>query len=173
MAVGAQVTVQLLWPRRLPVRAQSVVLGVIVAIMAVEQLHYYFETHLPIYNEQILQYYDYAGEDALFRSADFPPGTVVHIVSDSAIDFGYGRDILRFLNPHASLVIESPAALDEYEIARIPRAVDNAFFVQINDIETIELLHSYFELDGPYLSPNDIPLLKQLLLFYAHAEGRN
>jgi 4-amino-4-deoxy-L-arabinose transferase-like glycosyltransferase len=172
VAVGLSYTTQLLWHPRLSIRYQSIALTVLVGAFALVQIHDYFGPHLDFYNVQIRYNFTYDGEDAVFRAADFEYGTQVIIFSDNAIDRNYGLAIFDYLARSALLYTISPQTLTELRIANIPQTMDNAFFVEPDDEQTIRWLHKYFVLEEPTYSPYNVPSDQQLVLYYAPAHNQ-
>ncbi|MCB9436779.1 MAG: glycosyltransferase family 39 protein [Anaerolineales bacterium] len=172
IAVGLRYTPSLL---RFPKELQAVVMGVLVMAIMGWQVHYYFGEHLELFNTQSRLAFAYDGEDALFRSREFPPGTHIYIISSSAIDLGYGRGVIDFFADDVTLHVVEPTLFTPEYIAEMPKTGDKAFFIEHFDKPVLDLLLMNFYLDGPYYSPySTTPIKKQLALFYAdkrHQQG--
>jgi 4-amino-4-deoxy-L-arabinose transferase-like glycosyltransferase len=158
MALGFSKTITLFRIKR-----QGALLWVLVIICAIGQMLYYFGPHLASYNRQIRQGMD--AEDALFRSAQFPPGTQVLIVtSDPTITEAYAQTLLQFLADglEVKLLTElTPAAL-----ARLSPDRDHAFFIAPGDQHSIDALTGYFDAQPAQSSPYPIPPEQAYLLYY-------
>ena len=75
VALGIRVPLDLLWRgERFGLRAGALMVALAVAI-AVGQVVYYFGPHLDHFNRELRLQVAHDVEDALLRSADFPPGT--------------------------------------------------------------------------------------------------
>lgn len=171
MAVGLRYTPRLL---HLPHELQMGLVAIGVIAITVGQTHYYFGDHLTTFNLQSREKYGYDGEDALFRSRDFPAGTHIFLISYSAIEEGYGRGVIHFLSDGMTLSIVEPHLFTEGYISRISPQGDKAFFIEHFDQRSLELLVQHFYLEGPYYSPySATPIHKQLVLFYAAARNQN
>lgn len=169
MAVGLRYAVHWLWSPRIPEAVQNLVLTGIVSVLMALQINYYFGTHLDIFNDQFRSPATYDGQDALFRSTSFPPGTQVYIISDETMDRTLADYILRYLNGEISVEILSPQTLSVEQLAALPATVDKAFFIEPLDRTTFERLQQVFSLPSPQISPFNVPLPRQLVLFYLPA----
>ncbi len=176
-AAGLRYGVALLLPPRVFMPGQERLLrrmawvGVpaLLAVFAVLHLDYYYGAHLAMFNHQIRSYWAYDGQDALLRSAQFPPGTRVHIFVANTIDTNYARGILGFLADGLEVQVYAPDVLPVSVVANLPRVMDHAFFIAPDDARTLNLIQQFFVLSGPAFSPYDIPVDKQLVLYYAPA----
>ena len=169
IAIGFRYTAQLIWHPRLSLRYQSLALAVLVSVFAFAQIFFYATIHLDRYNQQIRQNARYDGEDAILRSSDFDFGTQVYIFSEETIDQNYGRGVLNFLTDGVLFYVISPRTLNEQRIANMPQTMDNAFFLDPYDQQTLRWLQKYFILEEPQYSHYNVPSEKQLVLYYAHA----
>lgn len=167
IAVGIQTSVALLWPKRS--RLLTVLLAALCIVMAAEQVRYYFGPHLTRYNQQLRQRYD--SEDAMFRSATFPWGTQIHVLTRSLPSPVYLSGVLSYLADGLNVFVLSPDDLTAGYLTGLARGVDQAFFVEQGDPQTVELLKQHFDLEGPFNSPYNIPWESQLLLYYARYGG--
>ncbi len=133
---------------------------------AVAQVAYYFGPHLTTYNRQIRPYYD--SEDAIFRAADLPGETMVHIVSDHSLTEGYLSSALSYLADNKVVTVHSPSAISTQYLSTLPRNVSQAFFIEPTDnLTRIALQQTYsLSLKGPYTSPYPLDPSKQLLLYF-------
>lgn len=171
IALGVRYTAALLWQKRLPVRYQHAVVGLIVLMMAAGQVNYYFGEHLSMYNQQIRQYWRYAGEDAVFRASKLPDYTSVYIVSEQAINGAYAIDILKVFQPNLIIrVIPSNQDKLHHELSISPYH-QYAFFIEPDDHAMLQFLKTRFtKLDGPFKGDLDsIEASRQLVLYRAKA----
>ncbi len=167
MAVGLRYTSHLIWAER---RYASLAMGFVIVLFAIGQVNYYFDEHLDLFNYQTRKQWHYDGEDAIFRSVDFAPHTRIYIITDQAIDEHYGNKMLAYLSDKNLFVeIIHPQDLDHERMARMPNNVDNAFFIDRHDQRTLQLLETYFFLEGPSFSPYEVLEWKELALYYARA----
>ncbi len=168
MALGLRAVVPLILPTWLNARLGAVLMsGAALAIAAI-QIGFYFGPHLQFYNQQIRPIPD--DEDALFRSVPFPPGTMIHLVTDEKIADSYVYGLLGYLADHLTVAIIHPNELTPEFFASLPRSVDHAFYVEPLDTATPPLLAQHFTLQPPAYSPFNVPREKQYVLYYAASD---
>lgn len=139
------------------------------------QAHYYFGAHLDSANYHLRHMRGSPdGEDAMFRSRDFPPDTRIHIISEVIYDRNYAQGIIDYLADDLIVKTLTPAELDALYLATLPRNVDHAFFLEPGDAESLNAIYRVFPLLGPpELTPYEgVPFDKQLVLYYAPRVGR-
>ena len=162
-AVGIRFTLPLIVPRRFAFRAAF---G-LAAALALWQAFYYFGPHLDVYNRQLRLYRD--GQDAIYRSLDFPQGTGVHVIGVVVLyDFDVAQMLHYFGRDDLLVDIRTQPPTPE-QIASLPRDRDHAFYVEPEDTRTVELLRQTFDLEPPQYSPFNVPADRQLVLYYASA----
>ncbi len=167
IAAGLRYTLALIWPDGRAVYQRLILVGALVAVVGVAQVTYYFGPHLEILNVEARASKDGDGEDALLRSVDFPPGTHIHIITDSSFDVGYGRDLLAFLRDRLTLHVTPPAQFTSQYLDDLPRTVDHAFYILQGDQKTLHRLYYHFpRIEARGLSPYNVPVDKQLMLYY-------
>ncbi|MFN8374098.1 MAG: glycosyltransferase family 39 protein [Anaerolineae bacterium] len=160
--LGLYVTLQLVlrrerWLRRL--------LALAVVVMALAQVYYYFAIHVPLYNDQSRLYED--SQDAVFRSANFPPGTQIHIIADPVAYHDYARSVLWFLRDDLAIDVISPLDFTPDYLEHLPHGTDHAFFMVPQDAASRDLLGRYFTVGVGQHSPYPLPPHRELLLYYA------
>ncbi len=131
------------------------------------QADYYFNIHLPLYDQQfraVLAYPD--GQDAVLRARDFPAGTQLHLISQQPIAPDYVHGLLSFIRPDLALTIMPPDALTEAYLDTLPRGVDHAFFLEAYDIASLDRLRARMPLQVARYSPYDLTLEQQFVLYY-------
>jgi hypothetical protein len=171
MAVGIRQLLPMLLPPRTSPRFQYAWMLLVAGMLGLLQLHYYFGEHLDIFNQQIRQHRTADGEDALFRSQEFPPGTHIYMIGEpTVLDEGYGKGMLSFLADELTLRVLKPEDVDEEWVSTLPVGIDYAFYIMPDDRETWQLLSSHFYLEGPSYSPYGVPEDKELVLYYADSE---
>ncbi|MBI5671116.1 MAG: glycosyltransferase family 39 protein [Chloroflexi bacterium] len=161
LALGVRYTLPLLRPGW---RGWPPVMVALAAVMAFAQMRYYFGHHLEVYNRQLRPGFD--SEDPIFRAAHFPPGTHVHIISNSTLGQQYLSGIVGYLNSGLVLDVRTPLETSREYLASLIRGVDHAFFVEPTDAGTLTLLQEQFRLGVPHFSPFNVPRDRQLVLFY-------
>jgi hypothetical protein len=160
IAVGISAVTRLL----LPERRAWLLAGALTIVLAVLQIGYYFGPHLSVYNYQVRLFDD--GQDALFRSADFPPGTQVHVIGFVPL-YEFDREVmLRYLGLDIHLDVWWDRLTHE-RIVGLPRDVDHAFFLEPEDTYSLDIIRQYFDLEPPQYSPFNVPADRQLVLYYA------
>lgn len=174
LAVGIVQGIRLIFPAgQRWRRAQMAVIVPVVMAIGVYQVDYFFNQHIPLYNRQIWDNYRYAGEDALLRSADFAPGTLIVVCSVSALDLAYGQNILNYLGDGLTLHLMSPAQFTGGLREPLPQDRDIAFFVESEDGPDVAWLHQNYALvRGPYYSPYNVPPERKMVLYYIPAQQR-
>ncbi len=163
LALGVRYLLALLWPGR----AALALLLALTAFMALRQGVYYFDRHLEFYNWQIRPTYD--SEDAMFRSAGFPAGTQVHVISQGSYGAQYLSGVLGYLaeNPGLSVDVVLPEDFNRAYLDGLPPEADHAFYLEPYDVRAIGLLQQqYGDLLDPRFSPYNVPPERQLVLFY-------
>jgi 4-amino-4-deoxy-L-arabinose transferase-like glycosyltransferase len=162
MAVGLNDTLSLFWTH---VRSRAILVGIIVLIFASGQVAYYFGPHLTFYNNQIRPLPD--EEDAMFRSASFPPFTRIYLITTTSPDQSYMYGVLGFVADTLTLNILTPDQVTPEYLATLSHRLDNAFYVEPSDQTTLALLRQYFELEPPQYSPYNLLVSQQFILYYA------
>ncbi len=165
-AVGIRCTLPLIWPEG---RWQPLLMAVLVIALALTQAGYYFEVHLPLYEQQRASWPHRDAQDAVLRSLDFPAGTAIHIISAVPPDPNFLAGVLRFMRD--DLTVDTVAS-DEFTadtIAGLQTGIDHAFFIEPDDTATLRLLRNYFTLSPPQASPYDLPADYQFVLYYAES----
>jgi len=164
-AVGIRTLVALLWPKR----GRNGVVAGIVTLLAVGQVTYFFGPHLARYNEQLRQTFD--SEDAIFRSAAFPWGTQIHILTAIHPGQVYLSGLANYLADGLLVFVLPPADLTPAYVNALSQSLDHAFFIEPYDSATVDELAARFTLDGPYTSPYNLPPYRQLWLYYTKASA--
>lgn len=165
-AIGLRYTTALLLPGKLT--TQTFVIVGLAVLLAVIQVNFYFNEHLPLYNQQFRNNWPHPdGQDAALRSINFPPGTQVHLISDVPPDMFFTRGMLHFFTDDVDLDTLSSRDFTPAYLSRLPRNIDHAFFIEPKDRRVLALLETYYNLLPPQQSPYDLPIEKQFRLYYA------
>jgi 4-amino-4-deoxy-L-arabinose transferase-like glycosyltransferase len=172
VALGVRVTLALIWPEGWPGRARSALLVLIALGMAIGQGVYYFGTHIANFTAEVQQQSAHDVEDALLRSADFPPGTEIWLIGDGPMmDQADAQRAANFFGDDLTIVESAPYDVTAVELVMIPRDRDLAFFFAPTDRRTLDKLMAVF---GPHVllhTPyQDVPPDKAFVLFYVPAE---
>lgn len=173
-AIGLRHGLALVWPDGARPRVRGlVVVGLVVALAAV-QTSYYFGAHVERFSYQLREVKPYRdGEDAMFRAASFPPHTHIYLISEIVYHQPYARDVLEFLSDDLTVETLSRADVDTEFLWNIDRSVDNAFFLEPDDLATVGKLQSFVAISRPLFTSHDIARDKQYVLYYAPAFGPN
>lgn len=166
-AVGIRHSFALIVPREVKPAYQTVLMVGIVAALAIVQVDYFMGPHLERYNVQIRQPHTKDGEDALFRSADFPAGTQVYIVGDYIIDDGYARGIMGYLKLGLWVQTIPSVNFTAEFLQSLPHTGDIAFYIAPENVAAVNLLRQHYALLPPQETPYEIPEDKKLILYYA------
>jgi hypothetical protein len=148
-AVGLRYTLPLLGWRVL--KRGSITKGFLVAA-AVAQLAYYFGPHLTYYNGQMIDQRRYY--DVVIRTLELPPDTVVYFNFKNNLEVPFAYSFLKYLDApyefHATWV-------QDLDLASLARDRRYAFFVQVGDNATLDVISKVWYLDGPHFSPDGPP----------------
>jgi hypothetical protein len=193
-AVGIRYTLLLIWPdepnlsvppalrrlrdsfrQRFPSLQPMAVLLVAVGVsFSIQQVDYYFNQHLAVYNEQTRESWGYRdAEDAVLRSVNFPPGTQIHLVwQKDEPNLDVARGVLNFMADDVELdAVETRYFTPSY-LAGLDRRVDHAFYVAHDNTRAVLLLRDAFTLLPPEMSPYDLAADEQYILYYAPADAQ-
>ncbi|MBN1200720.1 MAG: glycosyltransferase family 39 protein [Anaerolineae bacterium] len=166
-ALGLRTTLTMIWPDDRAPRTRRTVLIQILLIVSVAQVIYYFVPHLNLYNYDIRHVQPQPdGTDALLRSANFPPGTQVHLVSRVPFNRAYAVDVIRYLADGVSVDTLTPDDVTDRYLQGLARDVDHAFYVEPGDTITIIKLKRFFTVGQPLFSPYPIPPDEHFDLYY-------
>lgn len=138
-------------------------------VLAASQLVYYFVFHLPLYNQQIRPFRDFA--EVVPRAIYFPPDTQLHLITND--EFSYWQfDVLQaYFNLRFEFVVTKPDELTAEMLAALPRDMSHAFFVIPEDSTSIALIQAQFDVDELTFSPHNVPLDRQYGLIFVPAEA--
>jgi Dolichyl-phosphate-mannose-protein mannosyltransferase len=165
-AVGIRYTTAFLIPGKSTI--QAIVIVCLAVFLAIIQVNYYFNEHLPLYNQQFRINWPHPdGQDAALRSIDFPSGTQVHIISDIPPDMFFTRGMLHFFTDDVELDTLPSRLFTPTYLSILPKDIDHAFFIEPKDRRVLALLENYYELTPPQQSPYNLPIEKQFRLYYA------
>ncbi|MBL8162922.1 MAG: glycosyltransferase family 39 protein [Anaerolineae bacterium] len=132
-------------------------------VFAVVQVTYYLGPHRTAFHNQTFPYYD--AEDALFRAASLPRGTRIYIIGNHAPSQGYLSTNMSFLDDDKPVTVQRRGQIISGYTESLPTEFPAAFFLEPDDMLSLNLLRARFRLDGPYSSPFDIPAKKQYLMY--------
>jgi hypothetical protein len=164
IAVGIRYTLPLLLP------ARPWLIGALALALAVPQLAYYFGPHLDLYNRQVREYHDH--QDVLYRAAQFPPGTFVHIISGDLVWLPHLETLKRFWTLDIAFRVVSSDEFIREDLLDLPPGRDHAFFFEPENVAVINLLRQRLNLDEPpRWSPYNVPRERQYVLLYYHPPG--
>jgi 4-amino-4-deoxy-L-arabinose transferase-like glycosyltransferase len=137
----------------------------IAAVLVLVQVGYYFGPHLTVYNRQLRPFQDY--QDAIFRAADFPPGTVVCFVTEREPDQGFLLSVRNFIGGSFEVCVLHPNYLAPLATQIMSTNSEHAFFVLPDDQVTIDFLRTHFRISGPHMSPYEsVPRSAQFALYH-------
>ncbi len=143
-------------------------LGTVVAGLAVYQVNYYFNDHLPAYNRYFRAVLDYRdGQDAVLRGLAYPPGTRLHIISRRPLPEDYITGLLAFMTDSLQVDFFYSDTISVETFQHLTVGADHIFFVEPDDVDVIVLLHERFFLRPPAYSPYGLLLSEQFALYEA------
>ncbi len=144
----------------------GVIIGVMTLVFALAQVLYFFGPHLETFNQQLRPTYD--SEDAIFRAASLPEGTIAQIVADNAPTEGYLSAMMGYLADNHEVRVATRSQISFEYLDSLPHSLGVAFFIQPDDTVTLDYLKRLFvPLNGPFRSPYPIDPARQLVLYYA------
>lgn len=148
---------------------QWIALAVVALALGVYQADYYFNRHIPVYNQQLRDSKPHRDpQDAVLRSLNFPPGTQVHIISRVEADAGYTQGFAGFFREDLTVHVLAAEDFDTDYIVRLTRGVDHAFYLEPGLDSVLACLKHYFYLRPPQASPYaDMRAKDQFTLYYA------
>lgn len=132
--------------------------------LAVIQAVYYFGPHLETYNRQLRPHPD--AQDALFRAVGLPDGTQITIIGRNVPQADLLNGMMGYLDDGKPVAARAPAEVTAAYVAGLPEDVRHAFFIEREDVTTLNALRQRFALAGPYASPFELPPEKQFMLYY-------
>ncbi len=150
-------------------RPQWIALAALALALGAYQADYYFNRHVPVYNRQLRDSKPHRDpQDAVLRSLKFPPGTQVHIISRVEADAGYTQGFAGFFREDLTVRVLAAEDFDAEYIARLPRGVDHAFYLEPGLDGALACLKRHFYLRAPQASPYaDLRASDQFTLYYA------
>jgi len=169
-AVGLVYVVPMLVRR---VRWQMPVIVGLAAVLALYQINFYFNLHLPEYN---LVFRSASpgpdGYDAAWRSLKFPYKTQVHIISTPIYNSIEAQGLLLAWRDDIPVDTLLSARMSPRHLEKMTCGVDHAFFVQKKDQKVIDRLEHYFKLDPPQFTPfTDVVPSERFVLYFASAKA--
>jgi 4-amino-4-deoxy-L-arabinose transferase-like glycosyltransferase len=158
------------WPPRFPDSHATLMMLVITAVVAVAQTHYYFNVHLPVYNEIFRrEKANPDGYDAALRSLQLPHGTDIYMFSVPLVNQIEAKGMLSLTRLDLFVYTYHSLQLTPDFIRNMPCDRDFVFFIRPNDRYTYNTLSNYFYLrPGEYTPYGDqVTLDRQLVMYYA------
>ncbi len=169
IALGIRCTLPLIWPGHHFLRAQTALMLLLAAGIAIGQGAYYFGPFHHLFEREVRLHVMADAEDALLRSRDFPPGTQIHLVADGILPQTDAQHFMNFLADNLIVEVIAPDQFTPAYLKGLPRDVGHAFFVRLGDPPS-QLLATVFPGGAFEFSPYDVPDGKALVLFYVPAE---
>lgn len=168
IAIGIKVLAELIFDGHPKTRNR--VLAAVVSVLVVGQIYYYFEEHLPKFNQQFRGEYARVldSHDVLFRAAELPAGTQVVLIGDPVMPEFDADQLLRFLVDDMDITTMTPDGLTDAYLQMMPVNFDYAFFVDMQDEDTLERLYALFpDMQGPFYSDYaPLPRDRQFAMFW-------
>ncbi|PJF23324.1 MAG: hypothetical protein CUN56_01540 [Phototrophicales bacterium] len=155
-------------------RMQNYVAMMLVVALVIPQIWFYFGPHMVRFNQQ---FRDSRGrnldvDDALFRSRDFPAGTMIHIVDSPAWYETDVNNMMRYLSPQAIKDVRTlePVEFHSAYLNALPLTIDHAFYIAPDDQLDIRLLQRRFpHIQGPFYTDFEASKEKGFALYYLPA----
>ncbi|MFN4140925.1 glycosyltransferase family 39 protein [Aestuariivirga sp.] len=141
------------------------------AAIGLMQVSYYFGPHLQQFNIQFRAFQPFGdGVDAALRAAKLPPNTQTYLVGTPKHEVHVPRAFLGYLlrNNLHPLVSLSAEEVTVGFLQSLPGDRPYAFFVDINQLQIVDLLRDHFpQLQNARYTESDVPLDEQYVLFFA------
>ncbi len=161
LALGISYGLSLLWRWR----GRTILIVALTLAAAGWQVNYYFNEHLPLFAVQFRPTKDI--EDLYFRLQDIPADTEVHIFYIASVWQLNLDTLITFWNLPIRVDFHYPQELTPEYLASLPRSGNQAFFIDPDDVGSLDLIRQYFYLLPPRFSPYDVPQDQQMGLYYA------
>jgi len=169
IALGLRAALDRLWPARWP-GARGVTLGLAAAI-ALGQGVYYFGPHLDLFETEVRAHVQSDADDALQRSAGFPPGTEIHIVAEKSLPELDAQRLMNFLADGLIVHVIKPEDFTPEYLDALDRSVDHAFYVPYASAPAVLLAERFGERPLGSTTNRAIPPQKVLMLYYLPKDG--
>jgi hypothetical protein len=169
LAQAAAVISGILAPR-LRGRAGAALVTVALAGLATTQTGYYFNAHLPFYNEQVRSNDEGLAKDhfdAFYRAARLPAGTPVYLITRHETPQADFAALRRFTRQSTHLETLTPADLTPNVLARMRDNARLVVFIEPEDHQTYGRLSRAFRLSLAEFSPYNVPPFAQYALYHA------
>lgn len=113
--------------------------------VAVREVDYYFNSHLPLLERQIRELAPYRDvTDALLRTVDLPKGTQVTVMTDFLFSGRDANDLLTYLVDGLSVTVLVNDDIPDDYFMLLDYTHPQAFFVSPDDQNTLALIRDYF-----------------------------
>jgi hypothetical protein len=165
LALGLRYLPELIWLPRFRPAWRYALIGSLALVFSLAQITYYFNEHLPIFQNQFQQ--DKNIEDVYFRLPVVQPGSQVHIIYNAAIWKSNLDTVKRFWNLNLTIDARYPQEITPSYLASLPTTVNHVFFLDPQNEILLRRIQRYFYLLPPRFSPFDVPLDRQLALYFA------
>ncbi len=167
VAIGVRYAVALMIRH---VRWQTGVIAVIGIGLALYQVNFYFNQHLPEYN-YAFRFNNSApdGYDAAWRSINFPQNTRVHLISTPVFSQIETEGMIRVWRDDINVDTIRSGRLTPNYLKKLRCGTDHAFFVQKQDVRVVQMLNRFFNLGPPQYTPfDDLTVQEGFVLYFAH-----
>lgn len=171
IALGIRYTPGLFHLPRRTERGQTGFMLALAGIVALVQGYYYFGPFLDLFNHEARQAVAYDVDNAMLRSARFPPGTRIFVIAYPTLPEGDAQRLLNFLADDLTVFVFRPDSFGTLDLVNLSRDTDLAFFIAANDSATLARLEMIYGVRVLQPSPYPVPDGKALLLFYVGRQG--
>nr|AUN37636.1 hypothetical protein [uncultured bacterium] len=142
----------------------------LVVLIALGQLYFYFDIHLPYYNIQRRRASpEHDLFDAVLRAASLPADTQVFLIDRAPfLDYGRANGLYLFMGEHP-YEIKAPTSA-EFDPNELPRDRSYAFFIAPDDTEAMDKIRLAFpNVSPPMYTTESIPVWDEYILLLTKA----
>ncbi len=161
-AIGITSTLALL-----PFKWQWALVSLLLISITLAQVDYYFYVHAPLLVEQSRQDSD-ADDDAVFRAADLPPGTLAVIFTERPFSSFDLSAVIAYLEFHPSIYVIgfTDKNINPAWLGTLPSDRSLALFVDADNQEARRIIETYYDVHEAELSPYNIPRKNQMAMYF-------
>ncbi|MBZ0310100.1 MAG: hypothetical protein K8I82_28830, partial [Anaerolineae bacterium] len=152
---------------RLPFKWQWTAAFFLMIGILLAQVDYYFYSHAPLLVEQSRQDSN-ADDDAVFRAADLPPGTLAVIFAEHSFSSFDLSAVLAYLklDPSIHIMGFTEKNINPVWLNTLPSDRSLALFVDADDREARRIIETHYGVTEAEMSPYHIPRKNQMAMYF-------
>lgn len=152
-------------------RANMIVFGIVillVAVVAIRQVDYYFNSHLPQLEYDFRELAPYRDvNDMMLRAVDLPAGTQLNLLTDVVYSGRDAADLLSYLVDGMTVTTIMTYDIPNDFFMLMDYTRPQAFFIAPDDTETLDLIRTFFgTLPAPQYTTNPVVTRNNSLALY-------